>query len=198
MSWRPNRQRRGGEPRLRARPGINEGVDMKTRILALGVLIFALTPSWSQNGPVTSRLSRVLFYFYNFGASDHQNTPTYGVWLRNLGTTHGFTVDTTRSQSVFTAANLNNYQVIFLFSAYYFGINMTAAQRSAVQTWFGSNNGMACFHQCVRNQWGGTYPNWYDSLMGVQYQTYAGFGSGPAYLHADVVGTDLGMGITNT
>jgi hypothetical protein len=161
----------------------------------LSIVLALPNEAWTQNGPVKSNLSKVLFYFYGFSA-DHANTIQYASYLKNLGTTHGFTVDTTRSPTVFNAANLANYQVIILFSALYFGVNMTAAQKSAVEAFQASNKGMACFHQCVRNQWGGNYPNWYDSLMGVQYNTFAGFGTGPVYLNSDVVGTDLAMGIT--
>jgi hypothetical protein len=172
----------------------------RMKIIAWLCLSVAFAPmdSFAQNGPVTSRLHRVLVYFYNFGASDHANTPAYAAYFRTLGTTYGFTADTTRSQSVFTTANLANYDVIVLFSAYYFGQNMSAAQKSAVQTWYSSNHGMACFHQCVRNNWGGTYPNWYDSLMGVQYNTYAGFASGPMYVDSQAVGTDLAWSSSGT
>lgn len=169
---------------------------MKRILLATMALMAGLYgPAAAQNGPVTSNLKRVLVYFYNFGAGDHQNTPTYAAYFQTLGAAHGFTADTTRSQSVFTAANLANYQVIVLFSAYNFGANMTAAQKTAVEGWYKANRGIACFHQCVKNQWGGNYPNWYDSLMGTQYQTWAGFGTGPVYVNAAVVGSELAMGM---
>jgi hypothetical protein len=170
---------------------------MIKRLIAFSLLVLALSPAWGQKGPITSNLKKVLFYFYNFSGTDHQNTPFYAGYMKTLGTTYGFTVDTTRSQSVFTAANLANYQVIFLFSAYNFGTNMTAGQKAAVQAWYSENRGIGCFHQCVKNLWGGTYPNWYDSLMGTQYQTWAGFGSGPVYVNAAAEGTDLAMGITS-
>jgi Trehalose utilisation len=172
---------------------------MKPKFSILASLILGLSlPIMAQNGPVTSNLKRVLVYFYGYGGSDHQNTPTYAAYFRTLGAAHGFTADTTQSQSVFTAANLANYQAIVLFSAYNFGTNMTAGQRAAVESWYKGNRGIACFHQCVRNLWGGNYPNWYDSLMGAQYQTWAGFGTGPVYVNAAVQGTDLAMGISST
>jgi hypothetical protein len=161
--------------------------------LALAACLAA--PAMAQNGPVTSNLKRVLVYFYNFSAGDHQNAPTYAAYFQTLGAAHGFTADTTRSQSVFTAANLANYQVIVLFNAYNFGANMTAAQKTAVENWYKANRGIACYHQCVKNQWGGDYPNWYDSLMGTQYQTWAGFGTGPVYVNAAVAGSELAMGL---
>jgi hypothetical protein len=173
-------------------------MSMKSKILAvLGLAACLAAPALAQaqNGPVTSNLKRVLVYFYNYGASDHQNTPTYAAYFQALGATYGFTADTTRSQSVFTAANLANYQVIVLYSAYNFGTNMTAGQKTAVENWYKANRGIACYHQCVKNLWGGDYPNWYDSLMGSQYQTWAGFGTGPVYVNAAVAGSDLAMGI---
>jgi hypothetical protein len=165
--------------------------------VGLALAACLVTPAKAQNGPVTSNLKKVLVYFYNFGAGDHQNTPTYAAYFQSLGAAHGFIADTTRSQSVFTAANLANYQVIVLFSAYNFGANMTAAQKAAVEGWHKANRGIGCFHQCVKNLWGGDYPNWYDSLMGTQYQTWAGFGSGPVYVNAAVEGSELAMGIAS-
>jgi hypothetical protein len=174
----------------------SEPMKHKTSIW-VGLILSLTLPALAQNGPVTSNLKRVLVYFYGFGGSDHQNTPTYAAYFQTLGAAHGFTADTTQSQSVFTATNLANYQVIVLFSAYNFGTNMTAGQKAAVEGWYKGNRGIACFHQCVKNLWGGNYPNWYDSLMGTQYQTWAGFGSGPVYVNAAAQGTDLAMGITS-
>jgi hypothetical protein len=169
---------------------------MHRKILA-GLSLFALLvpPPAAQNGPVTSNLKRALVYFYGYAGGDHQNTPIYAAYLQSIGAKLGVVVDTTRSQSVFTAANLANYQVLILFSAYNFGTNMTASQKAAVESWYRGNRGIGCFHQCVKNLWGGNYPNWYDSLMGTQYQTWAGFGSGPVTLNAAVEGTDLAMGM---
>lgn len=167
------------------------------RSILVGLILCLSWPALAQNGPVTSNLKRVLVYFYGYGGSDHQNTPTYASYFMTLGAAHGFTADTTQSQSVFTAANLANYQAIVLFSAYNFGTNMTAGQKAAVEGWYKGNRGIACFHQCVKNLWGGNYPNWYDSLMGTQYQTWAGFGSGPVYVNASVQGTDLAMGLSS-
>jgi len=147
-------------------------------------------------GPITSNLKRVLCYYYGY-SSDHANTPAYAGYLKSLGNTYGFQVDTASSQSVFTAANLANYQVIVLHSALNFGVGMNATQKAAVEAWYGNNRGMGCFHQCVKNTWGGSYPNWYDSLMGTKYETWAGFGTGPVYVNPAVVGTDLAMGITS-
>jgi trehalose utilization protein len=165
--------------------------------LACCLAICLAAPAGAQNGPVTSNLKKVLVYYFNYGASDHQNTPTWAAYFQTLGAAHGYTADVTASQSVFTAANLANYQAIVLFSAYNFGTNMSTAQKSAVENWYKTNHGIACFHQCVKNLWGGDYPNWYDSLMGTQYQTWAGFGSGPVYVNAAVEGTDLAMGIAS-
>lgn len=179
--------------------GVYHITSMKSPFAVTALLTLCMSLSgWTQNGPVTSNLKRVLVYFYGYAGGDHQNTPTYAAYFQNLGAAHGFTADTTRSQSVFTAANLANYQAIVLFSAYNFGTNMTAAQKAAVEAWYRGNRGIACFHQCVKNLWGGNYPNWYDSLMGTQYQTWAGFGSGPVYVNAAAVGSDLAMGISST
>jgi uncharacterized protein len=165
--------------------------------LVLAISAFVATESRAQNGPITSRLNKVLLYFYNYG-TDHTNTPNYVRYVRDLGIEHGFQVDTTRSPASFTPATLSQYDVIFLFSAYYFGRNMSTAQKTAVENWYADNKGIACFHQCVRNEWGGTYPNWYDNLMGVQYTTFAGFGNGPVYVDTSVVGTDLAMDVAKT
>ncbi len=169
-----------------------------SRILVLAAVCVFFAPGKSEAvGPVTSRLNRVLLYFYNYGL-DHTNTPNYVRYVRDLGIEHGFTVDTTRNSGVFTPANLANYDVIFLFSAYYFGRNMTTAQKTSVENWYAGNKGIACFHQCVRNEWGGTSPNWYDQLMGPTYSTYAGFGAGPVWVDSSAAGTDLGMSSNGT
>lgn len=162
---------------------------------SLALALCLALPSGAQDGPITSNLKRALVYFYGYGGGDHQNTPTYAAYVKSLGSRIGVTIDTTQSQSVFTAANMANYQALILFSAYNFGTNMTAAQKATVESWYRGNRGIGCFHQCVKNLWGGSYPNWYDSLMGTQYQTWAGFGSGPVFLNAAVEGTDLAMGM---
>lgn len=165
---------------------------MMNRILPAALAFCALfsASASAQNGPVSSNLKRVLVYMYNY-QSDHANTPAWGGYLMKLGVEHGFTVDTTRSQSVFTPANLANYQAVILFNAYLIGLQMTATQKEALRSWYAANRGLACYHQCVKNSWGGDYPNWYDSLMGVRYKTYAGFSPGPVYVDAGVVGGDL-------
>jgi hypothetical protein len=114
-----------------------------------------------------------------------------------LGQESGIIVDTTRSNSVFTPANLSKYQALVLFSAYNWGVSLSAAQKTAVENWYSGNRGMACFHQCTKHSWGGA-PSWMDKLMGVEYQTWAGFGTGPVYVNADVVGTDLAMSKSGT
>jgi|GEM_PF-2290831 len=161
------------------------------------LLALAVTGAQAQNGPITSRLNKVLVYFFNYG-TDHTNTPNYVRYVRDLGQQYGFQVDTTRQQAVFTPASLAQYDVLFLFSAYYFGRNMTTNQKTAVENWYAGNKGIACFHQCVRNEWGGTSPNWYDNLMGVPYTTFAGFGVGPVYVDSSVIGTDLAMNSDTT
>ncbi|MCD6024813.1 MAG: glycosyl hydrolase [Fibrobacteria bacterium] len=164
-----------------------------SRALALSAVCLAFAPGKSEAvGPITSRLNKVLLYFYNYG-TDHTNTIAYVAYVKALGAANGFTVDTTRSQGVFTQTNLANYDVLFLFSAYYFGRAMSASQKGAVESWYAGNKGIACFHQCVRNEWGGTAPNWYDQLMGPTYATYAGFGVGPVYVDSAAAGTDLAM-----
>jgi type 1 glutamine amidotransferase len=173
---------------------------MKTNrniLAALGLAACFCAPASAQSGPVTSNLKRVLVYIYNY-AGDHTNTPDWCGYLMKLGTANGFSVDTTRNQSVFTPANLANYQVVVLFNAYVFGLQMSASQKQALRNWYGANRGMACFHQCVRHDWGGNYPTWYDSLMGVRYKTYAGFGSGPIVVNADAVGSELAKGADGT
>ena len=165
----------------------------------LSVACLAFVPAESEAvGPVTSRLKKVLFYFKGYQPGDHNNTPYYARYVMQLGAANGFVVDTTQDPSVSTQANLATYDVLFLFSAYYFGNGMTTNQKTAVENWQAQSRGIACFHQCVRNQWGGTAPNWYDRMMGVEYQTYAGFGSGPVYVDSSVVGTDLGKSSAGT
>ncbi len=159
-------------------------------LLSVGITACLGTPSPGQNGPVTSNLKRVLVYSYGY-SSDHANTPAWDGYFIKLGADYGFSVDTTSNPSAFTTGNLTNYQAIVLFNALNFGTQMTQAQKDAVRAWYGDNHGMACFHQCVKNQWGGNYPDWYDSLMGVQYDTWAGFATGPVYVDSSVVGTDL-------
>lgn len=171
---------------------------MNRKILAiLGLAACLCVPASAQNGPVTSNLKRVLVYMYNYQA-DHANTPAWTGYLMKLGANHGFTVDTTRNQSVFTPANLANYQAVVLFNAYLIGLQMSSTQKEALRTWYAGNHGMVCYHQCVKNSWGADYPNWYDSLMGVRYKTYAGFSPGPVYVDAGVVGTDLAMSSDGT
>lgn len=159
-------------------------------------LAMAATGTWAQNGPVTSNLKKVLLYLSGYG-SDHANTVLYAGHFMALGASNGFTVDTTRSSSVFTSANLANYQALVLFNAYNWGTSLSATQKDAVRNWYAANRGLACFHQCTKHDWGAA-PSWMDNVMGVRYHTWAGFGTGPVYVHADAVGTDLAMSSTGT
>ncbi len=173
-------------------PGHNQrksNMKRQNPLLLAGLLALSATCARAQNGPVTSNLKRVLVYINGY-SSDHANTVNYAGHLINLAKTINVTVDTTRSNSVFTAANLANYQALVLFNAYNFGTNLTSGQKDAVRLWYAGNRGLACFHQCTKHDWGAS-PSWMDNVMGVRYQTYAGFGTGPIYVHADAVGTDL-------
>jgi len=163
--------------------------------LVLAACIWA--PASAANGPITSNLKRALIYFYNY-AGDHTNTPAWCGYLMKLGAAHGITIDTTRNPSTFTVANLSNYQAVVLFNAYYIGQSMSQTQKDALHDWYKQNRGIACFHQCVRNTWGGASPNWYDSLMGGHYIKAAGFGTGPVYVEPAVIGTDLAMNSDST
>jgi hypothetical protein len=170
---------------------------MRRKHLLLPALLLSLaSAALGQNGPVTSNLKNVLVYVYGY-TGDHGNTVQYAGHLMKLGQANGFAVDTTRSASVFTPANLAKYQAVVLFNAYNFGGALAASQKDALKAWYAQNRGLACFHQCTKNNWGGT-PNWMDQLMGVKYQTFAGFGTGPVYVHADVAGTDLAMSGTGS
>lgn len=166
-------------------------------LLIAGAMSLAPSAAVGQEGPVVSNLKRALVYIYGYSAVDHQNTTAYAGHLMALGRAHGFNVDTTRSHAAFTPANLANYQAVVLFSAYAFGAALSAAQKDALKAWYSGNRGLACFHQCAKNDWGGA-PNWFDNLMGVRYQTYAGFKTGPIFVHADAVGTDLAMSSAGT
>lgn len=166
-------------------------------IAALGLAACLAGPASAQNGPLKSNLKRALVYFYNY-AGDHTNTPAWCGYLMKLGADHGIAIDTTRNPSVFTTANLANYQAIVLFNAYLFGQSMSQSQKDAVHDWYKQNRGIACFHQCVKNSWGGSYPNWYDSLMGGHYKVAAGYATGPVYVDADAAGSDLAMNSDST
>lgn len=171
---------------------------MKPRIPA--ALAFALAlcaPALAQNGPIKTNLKSALIYFYNY-AGDHTNTPDWCGYIMKLGAAHGIAIDTTRKQSDFTAANLSKYQAVVLFNAYLIGQNMSQSQKDALHDWYKANRGIACFHQCVKNSWGGAAPNWYDSLMGGHYIKAAGFGTGPVTVEAAVAGTDLAMNSDST
>jgi hypothetical protein len=171
---------------------------MKRNILATMALTACLSgPAMAQSGPLKSNLKKALIYFYNY-AGDHTNTPDWCGYLIKLGAAHGIAIDTTRNQSNFTAANLANYQAVVLFNAYLVGQNMSQTQKDALRDWYGKNRGIACFHQCVKNSWGGASPNWYDSLMGGHYIKAAGFGTGPVTVEAGVTGTDLAMNSDST
>jgi len=171
---------------------------MKLRNILASATVFALaaTGTWAQNGAVTSNLKKVLLFLGGY-SSDHANTVQYAGHFMALGAANGFTVDTTRSSSVFTSANLANYQALVLFNAYNFGVSLSAAQKDAVRNWYAGNRGLACFHQCTKHDWGAS-PSWMDNVMGVRYHTWAGFGTGPIYVHADAVGSDLAMSSTGT
>jgi hypothetical protein len=171
---------------------------MKTKHwAALGLAAFLWAPASAAYGPIKPNLKRALIYFYNY-AGDHTNTPAWCGYLMKLGAAHGITIDTTRNPSNFTAANLSNYQAVVLFNAYLIGQSMTQTQKDALHDWYQQNRGIACFHQCVKNAWGGASPNWYDSLMGGHYIKAAGFGTGPVYVESAVTGTDLAMNSDST
>jgi hypothetical protein len=171
---------------------------MKRKLLAvLGLAACVAHPSFGAYGPVRQNLKRALVYFYNY-AGDHTNTPAWCGYLMKLGAAHGIQIDTTRNPSAFTTANLSNYQAVVLFNAYLIGQSMTQSQKDALHDWYKQNRGIACFHQCVKNNWGGASPNWYDSLMGGHYIKAAGFATGPIYLEPDVAGTELALNSDST
>ena len=170
---------------------------VRNTLATLALTACLCAPSMAQNGPIKSNLKKALIYFYNY-AGDHTNTPDWCGYIMKLGAAHGIAIDTTRNQSNFTAANLANYQAVVLFNAYLIGQNMSQSQKDALHDWYKANRGIACFHQCVKNSWGGASPNWYDSLMGGHYIKAAGFGTGPLYLESAVAGTDLAMNSDST
>jgi hypothetical protein len=100
---------------------------VKTQLpFALAGALALASAAAGQDGPVTSNLKNVLVYVYGY-TGDHGNTVHSAGHLIKLGQSNGFAVDTTRSHSVFTPANLAKYQAVVLFNAYNFGGALAAS-----------------------------------------------------------------------
>ena len=159
----------------------------KTGVLASFCFLFLPMIGFSQNGPITSNLHKVLLVS-GWESSDHDPaTANLRTYYQNLATANGIIVDVAvQTTAPFTAANLAQYDVLVMFNLYNIGQHLDTASENRIQKWYEGNKGFACFHQCVKYA---PWP-WYGTIMGVDYNTYAAVNrTGPVYADAEGLGT---------
>jgi Trehalose utilisation len=155
--------------------------------LALGLVA---TGAQAQNGPITSRLTTAKFSLMkgNWGSDHNSTTPVNFKWMAQIMADSGISVDTfnlNTSQAPLTQANLDKYDVMVWYNVYRMYEFFTAPAANTgnrIQTWYETGNkGLACFHQCVRHSgW-----TWWGTMMGREYDNFAGNTTGPVWLDAE-------------
>jgi hypothetical protein len=156
----------------------------------------------AAEGAVESRMTTAKFSLMkgNWGSDHNSTTPVNFKWMAQIMKDSGISVDTfnlNTSQSPLTQVNLDKYDVMVWYNVYRMMEFFTNAQATGtrIQTWYeNGNKGLACFHQCVRHSgWA-----WWGTMMGREYDTYAGNATGPVWLDAEGFGDAYGAGSPDT
>lgn len=173
-------------------------------LLALSAACAAFAPGdASAVGPVTSRMTTAKFSLMkgNWGSDHNSTTPVNFKWMAQIMADSGIAVDTfnlNSSQAPLTADNLAKYDVMVWYNVYRmyeFFTSPAANTGNRIQAWYeNGNKGLACFHQCVRHSgW-----SWWGTMMGREYDNFAGNTTGPLWLDAEGFAEAYGPGSPDT
>ena len=174
--------------------GLKVGAVLGLCIVSAPTQLHAVTVMACPPACVTSNLHKVILT-HGWESSDHQ--PATGNLMKYYTTllkNNSVTVDTFNApRTIWTTSNLAQYDALIFFNMLQFmqaGRMDTATMGKAIQTWYESGKGLGCYHQCVK-YWGSGPKDWlwYQTLMGVDYNTYAAVNvTGPVYVDSEGLG----------
>jgi cytochrome c len=141
---------------------------MHSRALALVALTLGAgaVGSTVAAAPEATRSPRILVFTKTAGFR-HGSIPTAVRAVRELGRSHGLTVDATEDAGAFTAVNLRRYEaVVFLLTT---GDVLNDAQQRAFERFIRAGGGYAGVHSAADTEYGWA---WYGGLLGTRFRSH--------------------------
>ncbi|MFJ2865573.1 ThuA domain-containing protein [Kitasatospora sp. NPDC087314] len=134
--------------------------------LCLGVALTLTAPSGSSAAEAARPAFKVLVFSKTSGWR-HDSIPVAVQALKDLGAANGFTVDATEDDTVFTPANLANYQaVVFALTT---GDVLNATEKAAFEGYIRAGGGYAGIHSASDTEY--TWP-FYGQVVGAYFKSH--------------------------
>lgn len=132
---------------------------MKKQLLSLGILIWLALPAMAQG-------HRILVFSKTTGYR-HESIGVGKLAIMKLGHENGFAVDTTEEASLFTDANLANYDAVVFLSTTHDVLN--DEQQQALVDFIHAGKGFVGIHAAADTEY--DWP-WYGKMLGAWFQSH--------------------------
>jgi type 1 glutamine amidotransferase len=143
------------------------GLTSRRPMLGLCAALALIAPAGSAAGEPAHHSAFKVLVFSKTGAYRHESIPTAVQAIKDLGAANGFTVDATEDDTVFTPANLANYQaVVFALTS---GDVLNDTEKAAFEDYIRTGGGYAGIHSASDTEF-----NWpfYGQVVGAYFKSH--------------------------